>query len=152
MNKVGIIILGLLFLVSCNNNTVFQENVKLPENGWNKDSVIIFQYYVTDTAGVYDIVTDIRNEGSYRYQNFWLFINSISPDSLIYKDTLECVLTDNYGKWLGKGSGSLYHLPVSFLHNIKFPIPGVYTFELIQGMRENPLTGIHDIGIRVIKN
>jgi gliding motility-associated lipoprotein GldH len=152
LNRLNILLIGILFFTGCNNNTVFRKSVTLPATGWSKDSVLIFEYQATDTVGVYNIVADIRNDGSYRYQNFWLFINSMSPDSLIYRDTLECVLADNYGKWIGKGSGSLYHLPVSFLQGIKFPVPGVYTFEMIQGMREDPLNGIHDIGIRIIKN
>jgi gliding motility-associated lipoprotein GldH len=79
-------------------------------------------------------------------------VNSVSPDLVEFKDTLECVLADNYGRWIGKGGGSLHQLPVSFMQQIKFPKPGTYKFELIQGMREDTLAGIHDIGLRIIRN
>jgi len=152
--KVVILLLFPLLITGCSGNVVFQDSKALPSYGWDKDSVVVFNYMATDTSGTYDIIVDVRNDGNYRYQNFWLFVNSISPDSIEYKDTLECVLADNYGKWIGKGGGSLrlYHLPVSFMPEIKFPKSGVYRFELIQGMREDTLVGIHDIGLRIIKN
>ena len=142
----------LLLITGCSNNVVFQETKDLPAHGWEIDSVVVFKYNATDTSGMYDIVIDIRNDGNYHYQNFWLFINSTSPSRVVFKDTLECVLADNFGRWIGKGGGTLYQLPVSFMQQIKFPERGVYQFELIQGMREKTLTGIRDIGLRIIKN
>ncbi|MDR1729430.1 MAG: gliding motility lipoprotein GldH [Prevotellaceae bacterium] len=147
---VGILLLLSFLLAACSSNVVFQDSKELPDYGWNKDSVVVFNYTATDTSGIYDIIIDIRNSGSYRYQNFWLFVNSVSPDLIEFKDTLECVLADNYGKWIGKGGGSLRELPVLYMQRIKFPKTGVYRFELIQGMREDTLVGIHDIGLRII--
>jgi gliding motility-associated lipoprotein GldH len=150
--KAVILLLFPLLITGCSNNVVFQDSKVFPSYGWDKDSVVIFNYEATDTLGTYDIIIDVRNDGNYRYQNFWLFVNSVSPDLIEYTDTLECVLADNHGRWIGKGGGSLYQLPVSFMQQIKFPKPGVYRFELIQGMREDTLAGIHDIGLRIIRN
>lgn len=150
------IIISAVFVLSlvqaCSNDRVVYERVEeLPEYGWDKGYAVAFDYVSSDTVGSYDIVVDLRNDASYRNQNFWLFVKSMSPDSLVYRDTLECVLADNYGKWIGKGSGTLKHLPVMLLENVKFPKVGHYKFELIQGMRYDTLVGIHDIGIRIIK-
>ena len=150
--KAGIFLLFSFLVVGCSGNVVFQDSKEFPSYGWDKDNVIVFDYTATDTLGTYDIVIDVRNDGNYRYQNFWLFVNSVSPDLIEFRDTLECVLADNYGRWIGKGGGSLHQLPVSFMQQIKFPKLGVYRFELIQGMREDTLVGIHDIGLRIIKN
>lgn len=149
IRSVGIILLLSFLIASCSGNIVFQEAKELPADGWNKDSAAVFNYNSTDTSAMYNIIIDIRNDGNYRYQNFWLFVNSVSPDSISFRDTLECVLADNYGKWIGKGGGTLHQLPVSFMHRIKFPQLGTYSFELKQGMREDYLTGIHDIGLRI---
>lgn len=153
MNKIICFLLLTLAFVSCSGDeVVFQKSVEFPNEGWNKDSVAVFDFEATDTVGSYDIVVDLRNDGSYRYQNFWLFVRSVSPDSVVFSDTLECVLADNYGRWIGEGSGSMRHLPVMFLSDVKFPKKGVYSFELIQGMREDLLQGIHDIGLRIMKS
>ena len=147
-----ILILFSFLIAGCSDNIAFQDSKGFPSYGWDKDSVVVFDYAATDTVGTYDIIIDIRNDGNYRYQNFWLFVNSVSPDLVEFRDTLECVLADNYGRWIGKGGGSLYQLPVSFMRQIKFPKSGIYKFELIQGMREDTLAGIHDIGLRIIRN
>lgn len=157
MRKLGFLsvvaaLVAAISLAGCSDGAVFQQSKELPVNGWHKDSVVTFEYESNDTVGVYDIVVDIRNNGSYKYQNFWLFISSTSPDNLVYSDSLECVLADFRGKWIGKGSGSLYHLPVSFMSQVKFPKQGVYKFDLIQGMREDCLAGINDVGVRILKS
>jgi len=146
------LLLFSLLLAGCSGNIAFQGSQEFPVYGWDKEEKVVFKYDSQDTLGTYSIIVDIRNDGNYRYQNFWLFINSISPDLIEFKDSLECVLADDYGRWVGKGGGSLYQLPVSFLHEIQFPKLGVYKFELIQGMREDTLVGIRDIGLRIIKN
>ena len=150
--KTGILLLFSFLMAGCSDDAVFQDSKEFPSYGWDKDNVIRFDYTSTDTLGTYDIIIDVRNDGNYHYQNFWLFVNSISPDLIEFKDTLECVLADNHGRWIGKGGGSLHQLPVSFMQQVKFPKLGVYRFELIQGMREDTLAGIHDIGLRIIKN
>ena len=148
----GIFLLFSFLITACSSNVVFQDSEQLPSYGWDKGNAVVFNYTATDTLGIYDIVIDIRNAGNYRYQNFWLFVRSYSPELVMFTDTLECVLADNHGRWIGKGGGSLYQLPVSFLQQVKFPKLGDYRFELIQGMREDTLVGIHDIGLRVVKN
>lgn len=141
-----------LLMIACSDKNVVYEQVQvIPEYGWDKSEPIFFKYSSSDTVGTYDIIVDINNDATYRNQNFWLFVKSTSPDQMVYKDTLECVLADNYGKWIGEGSGTLRHLPVLLLEGVKFPKKGIYSFELIQGMRYDTLWGIHDIGIRIVK-
>jgi gliding motility-associated lipoprotein GldH len=156
IKAVGILLLFPVLIAGCSGGVVFQDSKEFPSYGWNKDSVVVFNYMNADTSGTYDIIIDIRNDGNYRYQNFWLFVNFISPDLTEFKDSLNCVLADDYGRWIGKGGGSLHQLPVLFepknLSQKKFSKPGVYKFELIQGMREDTLAGIHDIGLRIIRN
>ncbi|MCQ2191517.1 MAG: gliding motility lipoprotein GldH [Paludibacteraceae bacterium] len=151
MHKIRYAVLALagLMVTACSDNTVFQESKDMPNAVWEKDSVANFVYNATDTTGTFDVVIDIRNQNNYPFQNFWLFANFYSPKGDVYRDTLECVLADNNGRWIGEGLGSTHHLPVSFLKNIKFPKAGKYRFELIQGMRVDSLPGISDIGVRI---
>ena len=137
-------------LASCSDGVVFQQSKNFPKDTWVKDTMAVFNYDATDTKGLYDVVFDIRNTDDYPYQNFYLFANSYSPDGKVYRDTLECVLADNDGRWIGEGAGSHHHLPVSFFKSIQFPKRGTYRFELIQGMRNDSLHGISDIGIRIM--
>ncbi len=141
-----------LMAVSCGESAVYQSSKTLPKEGWRKYDVVSFDYDSKDTVGEYQILVDIRNNDEYPFQNFWLFVHSMSPDSVEYSDTLNCVLADNYGKWVGRFSGSMYHVPVEFIHSTPFKKEGIYHFDLVQGMRMDTLPGITEIGIRIVKN
>ena len=156
MNKVRFTLLSICCLAalagsltSCENGVVYQDAKIINKEGWYKNDLVSFDYSATDTAGTYDIIVDIRNTDKYEYQNFWLFLHFVSPDGIEFNDTLECVLADNYGHWIGKSSGSMYELPVMALSEISFPKAGTYHFELAQGKRADTLQGIHEIGIRI---
>ncbi|MCQ2209024.1 MAG: gliding motility lipoprotein GldH [Paludibacteraceae bacterium] len=147
---IGIVTL-LFVLASCSNDIVYQDAHAIDDTGWYKNDFVSFDYNATDTTGTYNILVDIRNTPDYPFQNFWLFVHSTSPKGIEFSDTLECMLADQYGRWIGKSSGSMYSVPVLFLSNIQFPQEGTYHFDLVQGMRADTLQGIHEIGIRIQK-
>ena len=81
----------------------------------------------------------------------WLFLHKYTPDKLQTTDSIECYLADNRGKWLGSGVGSVYEMPVLYQQNIRFRTAGTYRYSIVQGMRDDILLGINDIGVRVEK-
>lgn len=147
-----ILCIASMVMMSCGESAVYQNSKMLSEEGWPKYKVISFDYDSKDTTGNYRILVDIRNDNNYPFQNFWLFVHTMSPDSVEYSDTLNCVLADNYGKWVGRSSGSMYHVPVEFIHSTPFKKTGTYHFDLVQGMRMDTLPGIKEIGIRIVKD
>ncbi len=151
MHKIKYLILLFTTILAsaCTENVVLQTSKSMPNAIWQKDSVVNFNYEWEDTTNTYNVVIDIRNQNNYPYQNFWLFANLYNPNGEVFRDTLECVLADNSGRWIGEGMGSVHHLPVSYLQDVKFPKSGKYRLELIQGMRTDSLQGISDIGIRI---
>lgn len=143
------LLLTSVLVGACTENVAFQATQSMPKGIWQKDNVVNFNFEWTDTVSYYDVVIDIRNQNNYPFQNFWLFANLYNPNGEVYRDTLECVLADNSGRWIGEGMGSVHHLPVSFLQNVQFQKNGHYRLELIQGMRTDSLKGISDIGMRI---
>lgn len=143
----------MLSLVSCKDGVVVQEVCEIPESGWEKDTPVKFAFSMNDTTTLYEVVIDVRNKASYSYQNLWLFVEATNPRGDVYADTIECILADNKGRWIGDGAGSYfsgeYRLPVSFIPQVLFGQPGEYKFSIYQGMREDVLMGLSDIGIRV---
>ena len=140
-----------LCCVSCHKNDVyFQYNAVNPA-GWSKDSAYTFEVPIMDTLASYNIYVNIRNRGEYPYQNMWLFLHKLTPDSIQSTDSIECYLADNRGKWLGSGIGSVYEMPVLYQQNVRFKTAGTYKYKIVQGMRDDVLAGINDIGIRVEK-
>ncbi len=141
----------VLFVTSCSNKDIFFQYYSLPPEGWSKDSVLVFDVPISDTTANYNVYIYIRNGNNYPYQNFWFFTTKTSPDELSESDTIECYLADQQGKWLGSGAGAVFEMPVLFEKNIRFNKSGTYRYSITQGMREDVLVGIQDIGLRVEK-
>lgn len=141
-----------LAINSCGSNDVYNSYVSLPQKGWGIDSLAVFKANIDDATPAYDIWIMLRNENNYPYSNLWLFIDAISPNGQMTRDTLECILARPDGSWLGGGWGSLYSVQCPYRQNVHFVEPGQYTFRVIHGMRDDEIEGIHDIGLRIEKN
>lgn len=140
----------LLVFVSCNNHTIYDQFKSIPRSGWDKDSIAFFPVFIPDTLIRYDVVVTVRNNSLYPYQNFWMFIDEKTPTGQVTKDTVECYLADDRGRWLGRGF-SVYSMPVLIAHQKKFHHQGYYVFGIRQGMRDDLLQGITAIGLEIKK-
>ena len=141
-----------LLSVACTNNDVYNCFVALPNTGWGEDSLAVFRTNIDDTETAYDITFQIRNENNYKYANLWLFVDVISPDGEMVRDTSECILARNDGSWLGSGWGSLYTIQCPYRMHTHFRKPGSYTFRIAHGMRDEDIHGIHSLGLRITKS
>lgn len=154
MKQIIFYILSILLLagiVSCDRQRVFESYQKLDENGWHKDSVLVFNIALTDTIKNHNLYVNIRNEGTYPYSNLWLFLTIGSPDGKQLTDTVEFSLAEPSGRWKGSGIGDLHDNQILYKSSVYFPNKGDYTFQIKQGMRDNVLQGIRDVGIRIEK-
>lgn len=147
-----ICILGIVAgIISCDRKRVFESYFELDKNGWNKDSVVVFKVNMTDTIRNNNLFVNIRNKGNYPYSNLWLFLSVASPDGKLNTDTVEFTLAEPSGKWKGSGIGGLHDNQILYKSSVYFPHKGNYIFKIKQGMRDNVLQGIRDIGIRIEK-
>ena len=139
-------------MVACNSNVVYDNSVQVANPTWHCDSIAQFEVEITDTTIDYELAILIRNSGDYMYQNLWLFVTEIAPDSTEVCDTIEYYLADNYGRWLGSGIGSLYTSLYYYKEDLNYSQTGVYRYEIRQGMRDEELKGITNVGIRIVGN
>ncbi len=147
-----LILLVVFFAASCDSGMVFDENKDIPQRKWNKDKAAVFKVEIQDTVNIHNVYVNVRNSGSYEYNNLFLFITTTAPGGAMIRDTFECALADDKGKWYGSGIGDIWSARVPYKMNIKFPRIGTYTFEIEQAMRVTTLEEIMDIGIRVEKH
>ena len=115
---------------------------------WDKDSICQFKVEINDTLTPHYISVVIRHNDNYSYRNLWLFIDISSPFGTVRCDTLDCELADNLGNWLGQGI-SVYQFEKPYEKYIRFPRSGVYTFSICQGMRDDMLKNISEVGIKL---
>ena len=137
-----------LTLVGC-QSVMYQNSEQLPNKNWEANRNISFDVEVNDTMKAYDFYIDLRNESSYAYANIFMFVNTTFPSGKTARDTVECILADKSGRWLGSGLGDILDNHILFKENVRFPDTGLYSFEFEQGMREDALAGVTDLGISI---
>lgn len=155
MKKI-LFIITTCILCSCSNNIIYSHFQSFPINGWDKDTAINFNFSIEDTIQPCDILLYVRHTQAYPYQNMWLFIDkqmiNNSDTILLGKDTIEFYLADERGRWLGNGYGNIKEMPVLYEQKTLFPNSGQYSITISQGMRENVLKGVSDIGLKIEKS
>lgn len=154
MNRVAgslvAVMMGVLF-AACGQKDFFVRNVPIEKHVWPAGHFYRFEVPVGDTVSSYNIYLQIRNDGRYEYSNLWLFIRTSSPTGAILRDTVDCRLADDQGRWQGRGSGGRFSLEIPLRYRVRFPTAGTYIFEIDQGMREMELKYVTDLGLRIEK-
>ena len=144
-------LLFVILLSSCDSRRVFEENKELPEYVWDVKNKISFDVNIDDTTSLHNLYVNVRQATHYPYANIFIFIVIKFPNGKMAKDTMECALADETGKWKGDGMGDIWDNQILWKPNVKFPIKGKYTFEYEQAMRMEQLPFVMDVGLRVEK-
>jgi len=128
-----------LALVSCNDNIVFEDYKTFENQIWSADSSVVFGYSVSDTLCYHQLVIKARHTTDYEFQNLFLFIKAEKTD------TLELLLANKEGEWLGKGIGDVREVEFVYRKNKEFTKKGDFTFEIEQAMRYGKLEKIQHL-------
>lgn len=153
LKKLSVPILSIILLVStaCDRDKFFDQSISVPNDVWPADKEMLFNVTIDDTVSPYRFFINLRNSTTYRYSNIYFFLSTEFPGGGISVDTIECVLADKNGDWLGKGTGKYRDNRIFIRENIRFPLKGTYNIRLNQAMREENLKGISEAGIRLEK-
>ena len=146
------LLIPMSFITGCDGDRVYDKFKDIPDGLWNRTEFIKFDVEIDDTTAVYNVFINLRHTGNYKFSNVYFFLSTIYPDKKISRDTVDCLLADEKGKWLGKGLGDLKDNQFMLKRNVYFRQKGIYTFEFEQAMRVDKLEGIESIGIRIEKS
>lgn len=142
-------LLMVLFLVGCNasGEDVIMNSV---DNKWNKKSVQKFNLEIKDPQNPKNIIFVVRNNNEYPYSNIRFIVNLKNiKEKTSQIDTLNYILANPNGEWLGTGFGETKETLFQYKLNYKFPKEGAYEVDVQHAMRNDILPGIEDIGIKV---
>ncbi len=151
MKKYFSLLLIILLLAACDSKRVFEKNIEIPNGLWNSKNKARFEVDITDSLTPHNFYINVRNAGAYPYSNIYLFLETEFPDKVYARDTIECILADNSGHWLGSGSGDIWDNQILFKKGVKFRKVGKYIFTIEQAMRVANLPMIMDVGMRIEK-
>lgn len=142
--------LAAFMFLSCDRDMVYDHFETMEEGTWSWRDSREFLVEVTDTIALHDIFLQVRHTVEYPMSNLYMFVYVKSPGGQMLKDTVNIMLAEPDGKWVGKGSGHLRELGLLYRRQTRFGEKGTYSFILEQGMR-NPELPVTDIGIRIVR-
>jgi gliding motility-associated lipoprotein GldH len=145
------ILTGILFLSSCGLNYTYNETVTIKDSKWYKDEVAHFELMINDSISNQNFYLTLRNTTDYRFSNLFIFMTTHFPNGNITRDTIECLLADQSGHWLGKGWGNVKENQILLKSGLRFPLTGKYEFYIQQAMRTDTLEGIERVGLIIEK-
>jgi gliding motility-associated lipoprotein GldH len=150
-NRLIILPLLVVLMTSCGSGVVYDNTKSFDGDVWKSDQIIRFDVNLKDTVSIHSFYLSLRHKTTYRFANLFLFIHTTYPNGKEARDTVECILAEPSGKWLGKGITNIRDYQVLLRRGLRFPQTGTYVFELEQAMREPELEGVMDIGLRIVK-
>lgn len=142
----------LLGSMACDHQRMYEQWVDIENFQWHQDSAGVFEFEVLDTTMLYNVNLGLRHLNPYPYQNIWIISELQKPDSTSFSDTIQYKIADEYGVWYGKRSAGIYTQVVRMYTGVKFASPGQYKFLIHHGMRDESLSSVASVGIRVEQN
>ncbi|WP_312088988.1 gliding motility lipoprotein GldH [Chryseobacterium sp.] len=139
----------LMSIVACNTSEdqVMMNHV---DNKWDKKNQQKFNLDISDPENAKNIIFVVRNNNDYPYSNIRFIVNFTNLKSKKAEiDTLNYILANPNGEWLGTGFGETKETLFQYKLNYKFPEKGKYEIAVSQAMRNDALPGIEDLGIKV---
>ncbi|MDO9260670.1 MAG: gliding motility lipoprotein GldH [Flavobacteriaceae bacterium] len=156
MNKFFFFIGFLSLFIACDSNRIFDEYNSIDDHAWKKDDTITFNLKVLDTISPQNLFINIRNNNDYKYSNIFIITEILAPNQFATIDTLQYEMTDETGKWLGKGFSDLKENKLFLKENYVFQQSGDYEIKIIHAMRKGKetngletLEGITSVGFRI---
>ncbi len=147
-----VILTALCLLAACGEKPFYEENREIRGHTWSQADSLEFAVEVTDTVSGYNFFLNLRHTESYEYSNIYVFFTTHFPDGRTSRDTIACTLADENGVWIGKSSGSLVNNRIVFGVKRIFPMAGSYRFVIQQGMRDEELPEVTDVGLCIEKS
>jgi gliding motility-associated lipoprotein GldH len=148
----GIVFTAIVFFSSCEPTNLFEHNTNIPNLKWKSDFAATGSFNIADTISLYNVYVVMRHTDAYAYNNVWLNIGLQAPsDSLRYQRKNILLATDAKG-WEGIGMNDIWETRTLLTEQPKrFLRTGLYTYSIMQIMRDNPLPHMMSVGIRLEK-
>ena len=153
MIRIKILIYGifniLLLIVSCDHSKVFDSYEQIDPFGWRPSDTITFEFELdAHKENLFNSLIGLRHNNNYLYANIFFFVDRESPSGSHEVDTLQYLIAEPDGKWLGSGVGEIKHNIFKFNEHQEME-SGKYKYKIVHGMRDDVLIGVEDIGLRI---
>ena len=145
--KIIFILSFTILTISCKKNQSFLYDFNSRE--WNSKDSVFFSFDVLDKTVSKKISFFLRNNLDYPYRNIFLLIELQNDTGIIDSDTVQYLISNKYGQWLGNGFGKTRDNYFIFKKEYLFEDSGPHVIILRHGMRTNNLKGIVKLGVEI---
>ncbi|GAA4345019.1 gliding motility lipoprotein GldH [Flaviaesturariibacter amylovorans] len=152
--SLSLLILSALFLGGCDTIDLYERTAALKGHEWRSNVKPTFRFDIKDTTAPYQLYVLFRHSAEYGFNNVWVSLATTFPDGKTARVQYELPLATNEKGWLGTGMSDVFEHRIALTpvgKEFYFRQAGTYTFTLEHIMRENPLLGVHNVGLRVEK-
>lgn len=156
-----VILLGLLLVAtSCHTSRNSEKHYQSLGQAWSSKNTLTFEISnVSDFSKQrFDIFILLRNNEFYPFNNIFLIAKIRDSLNVFSVDTLEYLMTNKQGKWLGKGYTSIKESKLIFKENYSFFANSPLIIEIRHALRKLEeehgmleLPGILDVGVEVVE-
>jgi gliding motility-associated lipoprotein GldH len=143
------LLLGALGLWSCRQVALYEKLQNIPGAAWSATDSRKFSFEITDTTETYWVELVLRHSNNYPYRNIWVNVSLEQPGDSLKVSRFDLPLAGTE-KWLGTGMGDVFERRVRlFASPVRFRHAGISTFYVQHTMRQDPLPGMMQVGLRL---
>tara|TARA_B100001059_G_C17726465_1_gene523733 strand:+ start:292 stop:774 length:483 start_codon:yes stop_codon:yes gene_type:complete len=126
-------VLMLISTQSCS----YPSSIKTYEfsNGWKTNEVVDFNFKGPQNSSNQDVFLILRHNKNYAFSNIFLITDIKFENDSIKTDTLEYVLSEKNGKWLGETKLSVVEHKLIYKKNLKLVKDSSYSVRVRNSMR-----------------
>jgi len=147
-----IVLLSLIVMSSCSNQTVFENSVKFGNEGWNRFTKLAFDFEIKDADKRYDIYIDVKVTDNYREQYLPLYLKADYSNGEIRSEKYSIKIKDNYNRFLKEQKDGYRQYSECIQKGKKFSKEGKYQYEFEHGTSQLVLSEIDEINFRIVKS
>lgn len=136
---------ALLFTACSYRPNDFSDFRDIPPAGWNYVHPFTFTPHIQDSVATGTLVLAVRHTNEYPFRNLYVEVSYLTPDSITHRDTVNVMLADVYGNWLGSGLGTSFQKADTISRSFQLMDSTAITLRHV--MRPDPVTGLEQIGL-----
>lgn len=145
-------------ITSCDDTLISSDTHDFDNAEWRLDQPVSFTFNPPDTINDYNLFINLRNSEKYAFNNIYLISQIKFPEGKTVVDTLEYLMANPQGEFLGKGSRDVFENKLWLKEGVRFRESGKYQLILSHATRKNgevngvtQLEGILDVGYSIEK-
>lgn len=137
-------------ILSCGPKVLYDQTIQVPQPWMYKDT-LNFDYEIKDISKPYDLILSVEYREDFSYENVYLQVTTIFPDTVRTTYPVSLQLADEKGYWQGDCSGNKCKLNISMSSAAYYKKEGKYSLLFEQYSRQDSLKGIEALTISIVE-